>query len=188
MFQRITSCPPTTSFALPPFALDSACKLKHYQTEEIMFTWSLEVTSFVAYIWWRLKVFRSVCLHNDSLALSPDICTSRFGLPLPYKAPFLSPWIQLQSPSLLLRVQLQSRDPCALHFTSKPNGVAGFYSQLIQAIRLSRTEFCASMAMNVSKLAINHGFLKWALFQGIQSSWHWESMYMASSKYAHTWI
>lgn len=64
--------------------------------------------------------------------------------------------------------------------------VAGFYSQLIQAIGLSRNEIGASMAMNVSKLAIDHGFLKWALFQGIQSSWHWKSMYMASNKCAHT--
>lgn len=30
MSQHITRCPPTASFALPPFALDPAHKLKHY--------------------------------------------------------------------------------------------------------------------------------------------------------------
>lgn len=50
---------------------------------------------------------------------------------------------------------------------------------------LAYSKFGASMAMHVSKLVTNHGFLKWALFQGIQRSWHWEFKYMAFSKCAH---
>lgn len=50
---------------------------------------------------------------------------------------------------------------------------------------LAHSKFGASMAMHVSKLVTNHGFLKWALFQGIQRSWLWEFMYMAFSKCAH---
>lgn len=38
-------CPPTASFVFPLFALDPACELKHYWTEEAMFTRSLKVTS-----------------------------------------------------------------------------------------------------------------------------------------------
>lgn len=50
---------------------------------------------------------------------------------------------------------------------------------------LVHSKFGASMAMHVSKSAINHSFLKRALFQGIQSSWHWGFVYMAFSKCAH---
>lgn len=114
------------------------------------------------------------------------IHTGRFGLPLPCKALVLSPWTQLHPPPLLLGAQLQSRD-LLLPLLHKRTEWGGWLLFTINSgdQALAHSKFGASMATHVSKLAINHSFLKQALFQGIQSSWHWGSVYMAFSKCAH---